>query len=165
MNNPEIQSALCAACPNRNVISRKLAELGVLRASQTCEGPDTVKLYDISGSIEEEPGSSVVTVGADLRKTDQRCTRDELTLKHGQKILGVSEHDPKTHLVGKGTPFYVKHMQVAVDKLGDEAVEHGAQVIYPSRSRYYRKKSLAIYHDYLVEQGLVKPGKRYIRKI
>ena len=143
MNNPEIQSALCAACPNRNVISRKLAELGVLRASQDCEGPDAVNLYEI----------------------DQLCTRDELTLRHGQKILGVSEADPKTHLVGKGEPFYVKHMQVAVAKLKDEAIEHGAQVVYPKRSRYYRKKSLAMYHDYLVSQGLVKSVKRHIRKI
>jgi hypothetical protein len=104
-------------------------------------------------------------VGADLRKTDQRCIRDELTLKHGQKILGVSEHDPKTHLVGKGSLFYLKQMQVAVAKIGDEAVEHGAQLIYANRSRYYRKKSLAMYHDYLVEQGIVKPVKRHIRKI
>lgn len=165
MNNPEIQSALCAECPNRNVISRKLAELGVLRASQTCKGPDTVNLYDITGSTGLESGGQVVTLLPELRSSEQHCVRDEQTLKRGQKALGVSEHDPKMHFVGAGESHYVGLMQSAIAELGDDAVLVGAQIHYPKPSKYYRRKSAAQFQRYLVDQGLVKPGKRYIRKI
>lgn len=165
MNNPEIQSALCAQCPNRNIISRKLAELGVLRASQECAGPDTVNVYDIAGSTGLESGATVVTLLPELRSTDQQCVRDELKLKHGQKVLGTSQQDPKTHFVGAGESHYVGLMQSAFVELGDDAVQQGAKIHYPKPSKYYRRKSAAQFQRYLVDQGLIKPGKRYIRNI
>jgi hypothetical protein len=99
----------CGVCPNRSIISRGLARIGLSEVNRACPGPDTIDRSDIIKRAVGETGrvptgyKSVVATrsvedgrGADYYQSpirrEEHCTKDSITIGEDEQVVGYETH-------------------------------------------------------------------------